>query len=78
MTDSTPAPTFQRHQFRKSTRSGQDPQRCVEVARTQDWVAIRDSKQRWNSPDDHHLMFTAAQFTAFLDCLRNGEFTESR
>ncbi|WP_028924151.1 DUF397 domain-containing protein [Pseudonocardia acaciae] len=72
MSNSTP-PAFQRQQFRKSSRSGQDPHRCVEVAHARGWVAIRDSKRPWDSRDDHHLVFTAAQFAAFLDGVRHGE-----
>jgi hypothetical protein len=59
-------PTFERGQFRKSTRSGQNPQACVEVARARGWVVIRDSKQAWNSGEDHRLVFTAEQFDAWL------------
>ena len=62
-------PNFGRNSFRKATRSGQNPQACVEVARSTDWVAIRDSKQLWNSPDDHHLAFSAGQFDACLTYL---------
>jgi uncharacterized protein DUF397 len=57
---------FERGQFRKSTRSGQNPQACVEVARARGWVVIRDSKQAWNSAEDHRLVFTAEQFDAWL------------
>jgi uncharacterized protein DUF397 len=63
-------PTFERGQFRKSTRSGQDPQRCVEVARADGWVAVRDSKQPWNSTSDHRLVFTGAQFDSWIASLR--------
>jgi hypothetical protein len=62
-------PIFGRHSFRKATRSGQNPQACVEVARSSDWVAIRDSKQLWNSADDHRLAFSAEQFDACLSYL---------
>jgi hypothetical protein len=65
MLDST-SPMFERGQFRKSTRSGQNPQACVEVARARGWVVIRDSKQVWNSAEDHRLVFTAEQFDAWL------------
>jgi hypothetical protein len=59
-------PTFARGQFRKAARSGQDPQACVEVARGHGWVEIRDTKQEWDSDDDHRLVFTAEHFDAFL------------
>jgi Domain of unknown function (DUF397) len=62
-------PVFQRNQFRKSSSSGQNPQACVEVARGQGWVAVRDSKQTWGSPDDHRLVFTAEQFDNWLAAL---------
>ncbi|MGH3587152.1 MAG: DUF397 domain-containing protein [Pseudonocardia sp.] len=66
---SSTIPTFERGQFRKSTRSGQDPQRCVEVARADGWVAVRDSKQSWNSSGDHRLVFTDAQFDSWIASL---------
>jgi hypothetical protein len=62
-------PVFERSQFRKATRSGQNPQACVEVARGRGWVAIRDSKQPWNSNNDHRLIFTAGQFDTWLTAL---------
>jgi uncharacterized protein DUF397 len=65
-------PIFERSEFRKSTRSGQNPQACVEVARGGGWVAIRDSKQAWKSADDHRLVFTADQFDAWLAALSSG------
>jgi Domain of unknown function (DUF397) len=63
-------PNFGRDDFRKATSSGQNPQACVEVARRAGWVAVRDSKQQWNSPDDHRLAFSAEQFEACLTALR--------
>lgn len=63
-------PTFEREQFRKSTRSGQNPRACVEVARTHDWVVVRDSKQPWESTSDHRLIFTGTQFDAWIASLR--------
>jgi hypothetical protein len=62
-------PVFERSQFRKATRSGQNPQACVEVARRDGWVAVRDSKQPWNAKDDHRLVFTAEQFDTWLAAL---------
>jgi uncharacterized protein DUF397 len=59
-------PVFERGQFHKATRSGQNPQACVEVARERGWVEIRDSKQPWNSQEDHRLVFTAEQFDTWL------------
>lgn len=65
-------PIFGRNDFRKATRSGQNPQACVEVARRAGWVAIRDSKQLWNTADDHRLAFSAEQFDACLATLCTG------
>jgi hypothetical protein len=63
-------PVFGRNDFRKATQSGQNPQACVEVARGAGRVAIRDSKQLWNSADDRRLAFSAEQFNACLAALR--------
>jgi hypothetical protein len=49
-----------------STFNGQ----CVEVAAAQNAVAIRDSKD----PNGPILVYTHAEFKAFLDGARNGEF----
>lgn len=51
-----------------SSHNGQ----CVEIAATAtaDKVAIRDSKD----PDGPVLVYTPAEFRAFLDGARNGEF----
>jgi hypothetical protein len=49
-----------------STAHGQ----CVQVARTGGKVVIRDSK----NPDGAVLVYTRAEFSAFLEGVRNGEF----
>ena len=49
-----------------SSHNGQ----CVEVAGTAGKIAIRDSKD----PDGPILIYTPAEFTAFLNGARNGEF----
>lgn len=49
-----------------STVNGQ----CVEIAETAGKIAIRDSKD----PDGPILVYTLAEFRAFLDGARNGEF----
>jgi Domain of unknown function (DUF397) len=49
-----------------STHNGQ----CVEIASTRGKIAIRDSKD----PDGPILVYTNAEFKAFLDGARNGEF----
>jgi len=43
---------------------------CVEIASMVDRIAIRDSKD----PDGPILVYTSAEFSAFLDGARNGEF----
>ena len=49
-----------------STHNGQ----CVEVASAAGNIALRDSK----NPDGPILVYTPAEFRAFLDGARNGEF----
>lgn len=56
-------------QWRKSSFSGADSS-CVELAFVPGGVALRDTKDRSLAP---HL-FDAAEWTAFLDGVRNGEF----
>lgn len=43
---------------------------CVEIASTVGKVAMRDSKD----PEGPILVYTPAEFSAFLDGARNGEF----
>lgn len=43
---------------------------CVEIASTVGKVAMRDSKD----PDGPILVYTPAEFSAFLEGARNGEF----
>ena len=45
---------------------------CVEVARAQDCVGLRDSKD----PRRHVLVFTQLEWAAFLKGVAAGEFTE--
>lgn len=52
----------------KATASGAE--NCVEVQRSTDTVRVRDSKDR-NSPE---LVFTPAEWAAFLDGAKAGEF----
>ena len=55
--------------FRKSQRSGDNG--CVEVATNlADVVAVRDSKD----PTGPALLFTRAEWTAFVGGVRAGEF----
>lgn len=51
--------------WRKSSRSG-SRSGCVEVAHTDDAVAVRDSKD----PDGPALLVSPANFARFLDSLR--------
>jgi Domain of unknown function (DUF397) len=54
------------HKADSSTVNGQ----CVEIASVAGKIAIRDSKD----PDGPVLVYTSAEFGAFLDGARNGEF----
>jgi len=49
-----------------SSHNGQ----CVEIASAADKIAIRDSKD----PNGPILVYTSAEFRAFLSGARNGEF----
>lgn len=55
---------------RSSTANGA----CVEIASAAGRVAIRDSK----NPDGPILVCTPAEFSAFLEGARNGEFDQPR
>lgn len=54
--------------WRKSTRSGASE--CVEVAFVAGHIAVRDSKDRSGAT----LLFTPAEWKAFLRGVRDGEF----
>jgi hypothetical protein len=59
--------------WRKSSRSnGNDGNNCVEVAFLDGAVAVRDSKD----PDGSALVFTQAEWDAFLAGARDGEFDQ--
>jgi len=45
---------------------------CVEVAPRKGMIAVRDSK----NPDGPILTYTTAEWRAFLDGARNGEFDD--
>jgi hypothetical protein len=54
------------HKAQRSTYDGQ----CVEIASAVGNIAIRDSKD----PDGAILIYSSAEFSAFLDGVRNREF----
>ena len=57
--------------WRKASRSnGNGGNNCVEVAFLDEGVAVRDSKNR-SGPT---LMFTMAEWTAFVGSAKDGEF----
>ena len=57
--------------WKKGSRSnGSGGNNCVEVAFLDDAVAVRDSKDQQGSA----LMFTQAEWTAFVDSAKDGEF----
>lgn len=60
---------MERNVWVKSTRSGNNGQ-CVEVCDTGNQVSIRDSKD----PDGPTLSFTPAEWEAFADGIKDGEF----
>jgi Domain of unknown function (DUF397) len=45
---------------------------CIELARAEGMIAIRDSK----NPSGPVLRYTRAEFHAFLDGAKNGEFDD--
>jgi Domain of unknown function (DUF397) len=53
-----------------SSRSGMACDNCVEVAFVGDAIAVRDSK----NPDGPTLIFTAAEWDAFVGGAKDGEF----
>jgi hypothetical protein len=56
--------------WRKSTASGPNCDNCVEVAFVEDAIAVRDSK----NPDGPVLIFTQAEWDAFVGGAKDGEF----
>ena len=59
-----------RAQWFKSTRSGPNCDTCVEVAFVEQAIAVRDSKD----PAGPALIFTAAEWDAFVAGAKGGEF----
>ena len=56
--------------WRKSSASGPYSDNCVEVAFIDDAIAVRDSKH----PDGPVLLFTQAEWDAFVGGAKDGEF----
>lgn len=57
--------------WKKGSRSnGSGGSNCVEVAILAQGIAVRDSKNRTGPA----LMFTPAEWTAFVDSAKDGEF----
>jgi hypothetical protein len=56
--------------WRKSTASGTSRDNCVEVAFVDEAIVVRDSK----SPDGPVLIFTQAEWDAFVGGAKDGEF----
>jgi len=56
--------------WRKSSASGPYSDNCVEVAFVDDAIAVRDSKH----PDGPVLLFTQAEWDAFVGGAKDGEF----
>jgi hypothetical protein len=54
----------------KSTRSGPNSDNCVEVAFVGPAIAVRDSKD----PEGPALVFTEAEWDAFVGGAKDGEF----
>jgi hypothetical protein len=62
----------ERNVWRKSSRSGNNGQ-CVEVRDRGDAIDVRDSK----NPSGPALLFTAAEWDAFVSGVKAGEFDPS-
>ncbi len=68
---SMPAFDASRAIWRKSTRSNGQGGNCVQVAdNIPGVIAVRDSKD----PEGGHLLFTPAEWRAFVDSAKDGEF----
>jgi hypothetical protein len=57
-------------EWRKSTKSGPYTDNCVEVAFVDEAIAVRDSK----NPTGAVLLFTTAEWDAFVGGAKDGEF----
>ncbi|GAA1617315.1 DUF397 domain-containing protein [Actinoplanes couchii] len=56
--------------WRIATRSGGG--NCVEIAKSDDLIAFRNSKR----PDGEIILYTQPEFAAFLDGAKKGEFDD--
>jgi hypothetical protein len=56
-------------QFRTSTFCSGGA--CVEVGHSPDGVILRDTKDR-----SHELQFSDAEWGAFVECVKNGDFDD--
>jgi hypothetical protein len=56
--------------WQKSSRSGPYSDNCVEIAFVDGAIAMRDSKH----PDGPALLFTPAEWDAFVEGAKDGEF----
>jgi len=65
-------PDTERLVWRKSTRSGAQGGNCVEVAVSNGYVLVRDSKD----PDGSRLTFSSAEWAAFIEGAKDGEFDQ--
>ncbi|MCO8274945.1 DUF397 domain-containing protein [Actinoplanes sp. TRM 88003] len=45
---------------------------CVEIARAEEFIAVRNSKR----PDGAMVLYTQPEFAAFLDGAKKGEFDD--
>lgn len=72
---SSTLPVFAQREFRKASAS-QPNRECVRVARRDGWVEVRDDKTTFDGPEDVRLVFTEAQFDAFLRGMRSGETSD--
>ena len=63
-------PNLSRAIWHKSSHSAGNGGNCVEVARLDTAVAVRDSK----APDNGTLVFNRSEWSRFLNATKNGEF----
>jgi hypothetical protein len=64
-----PAPLFSENDFVKSSHCVYPPGGCVEVAAKDGIIAVRDAKN-----PEQILRFNKAEWSAFVDGVKNGEF----